>query len=695
MKTWKPTLVFIWEEAPFFRLFIPLIAGIVGYEKFSVVCTSNIIISVLLSALLLATGFLLLRSHTLLSRIFQSALLFFALFALGYGCAFQADIRNNKNWFGHDYEQTEACVATVLQEPLEKERTWKLSVAIEKEIKNGTMKAVTGKAFVYVYKNGFPLRCHAGEKIIIPSSWQRIKNSGNPHEFDYALFCNHDNIYFQQFLNAADVLPVSESAPRLSLAVQTHEWAMKQFDHYVKDKSVLGLLQAMLVGDEINFTDEDKQLYVDTGIIHIVAISGGHIAFLLLLITGALSWIKNRKYQWIKLAVAFPIVVFYVMVAGAPPSAVRAAVVFSLLALSTFIGKDNHPLNSLLAAAFIILLLKPFWLFSVGFQLSFIAVLSLILFYTRIYKLYLPGSKIIKFLWSAFAASIAAELLIAPLVIFYFHLFPVSFLLANLVATLLMTIIMSLGLGILLFAGLPVFAKCLANIITGIVLPFQAVISALRTLNFEEFKFLHLSFTELLLCYIIIGFGAYFIIEKSKTALFTTLSFLCILFFSFVRKEWNALQQESFVIYNIPKHTYAEYLSGYHFSIVSASDDSISEKKIDYAIKENHVATRSWKRKNSSQQDIVAFLGRRILFLKSALKQDTAYFRPVDYLVITYPVKNFDAVLLQQKFHFKKLVITGEQRRKSILKWRDSCENNNIDAHFTMLDGAFTINSLQ
>lgn len=678
---------YFWETLPFFRLLLPFAAGIFCYDYLPHNALSDFSIAITITVCCIAAAFV------KPGHVIKSVLFFTALICLGFAVAFLSDIKNHPGWFGNEIKHSQAFAVRITGAPQEKERTWKLPVEVEKAIFNDSIKTVKGKAFIYLYKNDSTLDYKTSDVLLVPFDWQTLKNPGNPYEFDYATFCKRNNIYYQQFLGKNDVVKISDGqAGSMSLTERTHEWAMKKLALYVKDKSTLGLLQAMLLGDEVNFSDEDRQLYVDTGIIHVVAISGGHIGFLMILINACLFWIRKKGHQWIKLLIALPIVIFYVMVAGAPPSAVRAAFVFGLLAVSTFVRRDNNPLNTLLAATFGILLIKPMWLFAVGFQLSFVAVLSLILFYKRIYKLYFPPNIIVKFFWSAITASIAAEILVAPLVIYYFHLLPAMFLVANVAAVLLMGIVMTLGLLIVTVSSFPFVANLLAWIVSFIVSWFHKIIHYIRLFNPDAFKYLHLSLMELLLCYLCIATITIFILQKSKPALYISLVSLCLWLLSFNIKQWKTLHREQIVIYNVSRHAYAEHIFGNRFQIISESEDSTAQKKIDYAARENHVVKRAWKEnKELKQQDIFLFSNQKIVFLKTSLTLDSTKFQPVDFLVLEYPVHEFNAPQLLNVFDFKKLIITGNQRRKIVQAWKDSCSNYKIDAHFTMQDGAYVI----
>ena len=358
--------------------------------------------------------------------------------------------------------------------PVEKERTWKIPVNVLSTIDSGSVWAVSGKAFVYVYKSGYPLRLHKGDSIIVPGNWQPIRAAGNPFEFDYARYCRRNGILQQQFCSRAEIRTYGINNPAsTSFTERTHDWCMAQLDKYIPDKKARGLIQAMLLGDEVNLDEDLRDAYAATGIIHIIAISGGNVAIFFIVISFLLRWLKHKKHLWVKYLIALPLVWFYVVMAGSSPSAIRAAVMFSLLALGILMQKNNNSLNQLFATAFVLLCAEPMWLFAIGFQLSFVAVLSIILFYGPIYRWVSPKNFLTKTLWGTVAASLSAEILIAPVVIYYFHNFPAMFLVANVAAYVFMSVVLVLGICVVALSGLAVVASFLGTCIIKLVAVFD------------------------------------------------------------------------------------------------------------------------------------------------------------------------------------------------------------------------------
>src|SRR5690606_37769479 len=117
---------------------------------------------------------------------------------------------------------------------------------------------------------------------------------------------------------------------------------------------------------------------------HIVAISGMHINIFFTVLVLVLFWLGSRKHRWLQYLICLPIIWFYIAITGFPPSAVRAGVMFSIVSLAMITGRQQVLVNSLLASGFLILFFKPGWLYDVGFQLSFLSVLSIFVFYKPI-----------------------------------------------------------------------------------------------------------------------------------------------------------------------------------------------------------------------------------------------------------------------------------------------------------------------
>ncbi|MBS1783317.1 MAG: ComEC family competence protein [Bacteroidetes bacterium] len=690
MQFLKPTRLYFWETAPFVRLLFPVVVAILFFDKgllpsISLLSLSSIaIISSLIGIVILVWANN--RKHF---HVLQFLWIQLTFFFLSWLCCIYSSPVSQLNWYEKSLNQAQSFLVRVAESPQQKTKTWKLSVEVMEAFDGSKVVPVKGSAFLFVYRNDSPFTIQKGDEIMIPNKWKPITNSGNPFAFDYRTFCQRNGIYHQAFISPNEITLFHHSVDAPSFIDRVHAYSMQMLEHFVTDKSTLGLMQAMLLGDEVNFDTELRQSYVDTGIIHVVAISGSHVILFFQIIAALLFFLRGKKYEAIKYLVAVPFVCFYVAVAGAPTSAIRAAIMFCFVAIGLIFRQDKQPLNLLFATAFFMLLYEPMWLFSVGFQLSFLAVLSLILFFKKLSRLVVAPNVYLQKLWDAASASIAAEILIAPLVIYYFHTFPLTFLIANILAYLCMGLVLIGSMLIIFLSYFSAIAGLVANTLTFLVMVFNSVIVFLQSLNPKAFSNLFLSFPSLLCVYgFVIGMSFFWLQSWRKGLPIAILSITVLLLFMTVDR-WNSISQPQFVVYNINRKSYAEILSnGYYYPLLNS--DSI-KPEIDFATKENHIVTGNWKQGQSIMGNVFRFQGKKILVLDKAIQLDTSFLAQIDLVVIAFPVKRFEGSALHKMFRFNQMILTGLQKRKIMEQWKDSCRSLQIPAHFTMLDGAYVL----
>jgi competence protein ComEC len=430
-----------------------------------------------------------------------------------------------------------------------------------------------------------------------------------------------------------------------------------------------------------------RQAYSQTGIIHIVSISGSHVAVLFYIVSAMLWWLRGKKYLAIKYTIAVFPVWFYVLMAGGAPSATRSAAMFSVLALGYLLKRHHNPLNTLLATAFILLMANPAWLFSVGFQLSFIAVLSLIIFYSPVRKLLKPSGKIFIWLWNATAASLAAEILVAPLVIYYFHSFPLMFLAANILAALSMTILLIAGMCLIVCSWLPPLAGFIATVCELITISFNKVIYFLQRFSPPALNTLCVSVLELILIYLFIAGLSSVWLKQKRRAIFLALSASCLLMLLLCTDKWHLLHQDSLIIYNTGKLAYSERITGNTFNPLL---DSLPNEKLPYAVNNAHIGFGAGQKMSSSDCPVFTFDGQKILVLKKAISSYPDSF-PVDLLIVAAPLKKLDFDQTVQTFHPRQIVLTSGQPHWLAGKWSDRCLACHILLHDVTRDGAFVL----
>jgi competence protein ComEC len=681
MSQWPLNKSWFWERAPFFRLLLPLIAGIVCYKFFAAFVPIKFAIACFCSCAIIYVTLLIVKSRSTFKSIITSVAVHCFLLSAAWVLCYQYDIRNDTAWFGNYVERADYYKATITRKPVEKVKTWKVEVDVKGVSHSEGFSHTKGKAFVYLYKNTGSLTLNEGDIILLPPKWQRIKNAGNPYEFDYAGYAAGNNMYYQQFLAPSEILLYKKANKAdVSWVSRTHDWCMKQLERYIHHKPTLGLMQAMIA--------DIRQAYAETGIIHIVAISGSHITIFFFLFSFLLGWIKHKRLGWLKYLLAIPLIWVYVVIAGAPPSAVRAALMFSLLGIGFAFQKQNSSLNQLFATAFLLLLAQPNWLFAVGFQLSFLAVLSIIIFYKPVYKLLKAESKVLNALWQAVAVSIAAEILVAPLVVYYFHLFPAMFIVANLAAYLFMGVVLVLGLLVIAFSSIPSMAALLASLITWLVGIFNQLVLFFKTLNPHSFQLLMLNGFELMLLYFTIAALAVYWFRQYRAAFFAAGISSCVLSLSFIYGEFTALRQKKLIAYNVGKATHVEIIKGKTFSVI-ATDTNLSPLKLSYAVKPAHIALKANEQVAAGRNvEYLLFGGQKVLLIHENPHFDEHL--TADYVIINYKAPPGDLQKLQSMFR-PQLIIANGGSAKNKLRLLAEARKAHIKLHLLQDDGAFVL----
>ena len=265
------------------------------------------------------------------------------------------------------------------------------------------------------------------------------------------------------------------------------------------DGSVYAVVAAMTLGDKSQLTKELRDTYAVSGASHILALSGLHLGIIYTLLSLLLS---RRRWQVISQVVIIVCIWLFVFLVGMSASVVRSAVMITVYALLSLGHRDKMSVNTLAFAAIVMLLFNPKSLFDVGFQLSFMAVLPILLFYPLFESVwsqqFLFGHRLFRWLWTTLAVSCAAQIGVAPLIAYYFGRFSCYFLLTNLVVVPAATLILYLSLLVLLIPSL-------AYLLIYIVDALNQLLLWITMLPGASIEGLHPTGLQVWMTYVIIG----------------------------------------------------------------------------------------------------------------------------------------------------------------------------------------------
>jgi competence protein ComEC len=269
--------------------------------------------------------------------------------------------------------------------------------------------------------------------------------------------------------------------------------------------------------------------FADTGVIHIIAISGLHLALICHLLQMVLKRFgRNNIGRWIKYFLITFCLWGYSLFSGASPSVLRAAVMFSLVLFARNLRRQSDLYNILAASAFLLLCFDPGWLWDTGFQLSYTAVLSLVLFSVPVKTLFVPQNKILKALWNAASVSIAAQILTTPVCIYYFQRFPTYFLFSNLLAVPLSSGILLGGFLLCVFYWIPPAEIFLGWLLSLMIKCLNGFVQFVSHLPAAVVKPLALDVPGLILIYFMIYCTYHFLVLRQKNWSIGILVSICL-----------------------------------------------------------------------------------------------------------------------------------------------------------------------
>ena len=288
-----------------------------------------------------------------------------------------------------------------------------------------------------------------GDRVVFHSRLRQIRNFNNPGGFDYQRSMAFQNIWRSAHTQGSRLRVVQKnSSPGLSQKVQAARLAVAALIDRAGKPQPGAVLKALVIGDRSAISKEVRDAFNRTGVGHILAISGLHIGIVasvaFVLFQKLLCWIQPLLWRaWTRKAAAifaiFPVCI-YGLISGMSPSTQRAVIMVSAFLMTFLVEREIDAINTLSLAALIILIIDPPSLFSISFQLSFLAVLSIVYGLSRI-RLPQPGAglkvktgslrQLRRKLLTFFLVSFLAICGTLPLVMFYFNQIPLIGLFAN------------------------------------------------------------------------------------------------------------------------------------------------------------------------------------------------------------------------------------------------------------------------
>jgi len=483
---------------------------------------------------------------------------FAIIFSFGYLVINQQNELKEATHFGHQTDYTYYRVVLV-SDKKESSVFYGFKAKVYAVLSKNTWKSTTGKIYIDFEKDELSEQLVYGNHLIIRGVPRKIQNLGNPSEFDKEKYFAYQNVFYTQRINSSAFRCIKHFPESIFMdkALIIRNLIDKKLQENFEDKQAYGVATALLLGIKDHLDSDIKTAYSEAGTMHILAVSGLHVGIIYLIFS--LLFRKIRFWRFGKLI--YPLLViflllFYSFLTGLSPSVLRASIMFSLFVCAESLNRKNNSLNVLAFSAFVLLCFDPYLLFHLGFQFSYLAVLSILLFEKDIRNLYKPKNSIVIFLWQIVSVSLAAQLLVTPLSLYYFHQFPLHFLLSNIVVIPLTTLVLW-GIvaaifvsSIYTFLGFPIF-----YILNYLILFQNYMIQFLNKIPFVLLQNMYPNMLETFIFYLIILFLVFFIYQKKIGFFYLSVLLACVISVSQIQEYFLQNKQDELWVWNMTRHS--------------------------------------------------------------------------------------------------------------------------------------------
>jgi len=559
------------RKIPFLRILFPLISGIIVQER------ENICIYMILPGIILSFSLVLLvyiiqnvrRSGR--DKIF-GILVFIFLFLAGMGLMRKENITN---------EPESIRLGRVMDIPEKKDKTCQLILTGLWEKRPAGWHPLRGRILLYIEKSSKAKDVSPGDLVAFYCPLEQIEEPANPMEFDFRRYCYIHGIFWRGFLKEStwqllegnDHFHIKGCAERIRMDL------LSLIDDY--NFQYPNLISSLLLGYREQLDKQQKEAFAGSGAMHILAVSGLHVG----IIYGMLIFLLipfSRKRSGLFHLLPVPFIWLYALLTGMTPSVSRAALMLSFYALSRYINRKTNLSNIIFVSALIMIFFDPKIIYSVSFQLSFMAVTGIAFVFPGMYAYLKTPNQLINKVTGLLCLSVSAQLFTIPLSLYYFHRFPHYFLITNLFVIPLAVLILYSGCMFLIFSffkPVALFFAHILNLLSGLL---QKVTNIISSLPFSESNNIGLSISDVVLLYLFIFSVIACIRYHSARLLLTGLFMLLIITVKGFCEKAVQAKQKNFMVCSVEGATVLNLIDGFQNIVITSDTSQSCRERIFY-----------------------------------------------------------------------------------------------------------------
>ncbi len=689
------------REIPFVRLLLPLVVGIV--LSFWIDLPVYLVIGL---GILCFSGMSVVASRKVdyKWRWVYGAFVVGWVICLGYLFSVKHNDLNQRKHFSRFLDDKNTLIAKVTASPKIGKRLKTQVRVLALSDSTGQMKTASGNLLAYLEPANIDTELAYGDVLILKGWIQAVPPPMNPHQFDYQRYLRYQNIHYQAFIKKEDWQHTQTNQGNfvLKFAQKIRFACINQLREYLPTEREFSVGAALILGYKDEISQDVRDAYSQTGAMHVLAVSGLHVGLIYLFLNYFLGFVKTRNRIF---RIARPVILItgiwvFALLTGMSPSVMRAATMFSFLVVGLSMSRYTNVYNTLACSAFFLLYFNPYLIANVGFQLSYVAVLGIVYFQPRIYRLWIPRSALVDNLWALTAVSIAAQMATLPLSLYYFHQFPVFFWLASLIVIPAATFILALGIMSLISSWIPFVAWFFGKLLFGLIWFVNFLIFSIQNLPFSLIEGVWIGGLLVAGLYLaLLSFACFLKIKKAKWVLAT----LGLLLFILMKRASQIIEQQAqreITVYHSYKNSIADFISNKKTRTISGI--GVETRQIGFAASNHQSASgirtndKGYFRGNHEDenlfllQNFIQFYDKKILVLDNEnLLTDSLSIR-TDYVLIQNS-PYLQITKIKDTFQPKVIIFDASNSHKAINIWKRQCTEIDLAYHDINEKGAWTM----
>lgn len=534
------------KEIPFLRICVSLCAGITSGLCFKP--GSAIIIAA--GIIILALFFLSLRDDRYSENFCFGAAMSLSVFFCGLIL-----YRNEKDSLSVLGAKPSLITCELSDYPEEKPGSILLTVSLKTITDGSSTYTLKGSMLIYHEKDDAILSFIPGDRIVVRVTPQELKNRGNPEEFNYRFYMENLGIKYLAFSRSKDLL--LHSAPERRKLIHKALIIRRRIIEMYSQRGIsaerLPLVSALTLGEKSNLDQEQKAIFMKAGIMHIMAVSGLHAVILSMFVLNMLFFLK-RRFNFLRILLAVIFIWSFAFVTGLTPSVMRATLMFTFIQAGNLMHRKPNGINSVLASAFVLMIIRPSVIFNAGFLLSYSAVIFIIAFYSDLYLKIRPVNKITDWIWKSVVVTFVAQAGTLPLTIMFFNRFPVYFLLTNLVIVPLSSVAIILGCLVPIFYPVSIISGLFGFALDQITRLILFLTGTAASLPYSGLENIGMTSSQGILLFSVLAALMFYIMGKRKKSPLTVLFLLAGYLIAGTIKDIRVKSTSELIVYNTRNH---------------------------------------------------------------------------------------------------------------------------------------------